>query len=98
MPRYVVTMCDVHTQEIHSHVNQDIDPVLAVGDHPWLKDVYRQDWLYANVLKVVDGLQSTVDAILENLGYVTCVLNLDEEIMKDWSAGDSSVSSSQQQN
>lgn len=95
MPRFIVTFFDPRDATVHQCTVRADTADLAHLEHPWIKDVYLPKWILANL--VYSTPEKTIaEATYEMLGYITCVANLDEEIMKDLNAGDSSSSSSQQ--
>lgn len=101
MPRYIVTICDPSTKEISSKLIQARAPQVAIVAHPWICDMYKSKYIADNILENLEDEQDALEATTENLydvtGWIVCVMFLDPEIMNALNAGDSSVSSSPQQ-
>lgn len=101
MPRYVITICDPSTKEINSQLISARNPAVAITMHPWICDMYKSKYIADNILDYGDtdqeGLELTTENLYDTTGWIVCVMFLDPEIMNALNAGDSSVSSSLQQ-
>lgn len=92
MPRFIVTFFDPADSTVHQCTVRSDTADLALIEHPWIKEVYLPKWILANLV-YTSPEKPIAEAIHEMLGYITCVANLDEEIMKDLNGSDSSASS-----
>lgn len=95
MARFIITMCDTNSGEIRSFFFRHQDANYAILQHPWILDTYKES--YIDEMFYHEDAQQVIQNIWSQLSWAVAVVNLDEETMKDLNGGDSSVSSSQQQ-
>ena len=85
MPRFVVTLADPRDNTIHSEIHSAEIAFAAVFQHSWVEPVYRASWLLENMAE--EDIETLCNQVYNLLGYLTCIVNLDEAIMQDLNAG-----------
>ncbi len=91
MPRFHVVICDTNTVEIDGTIVKARHPVHAILQHPWIVETYKESYIQKNF--AAEDENKCVQKIYDMTSWSTLCVNLDEAIMKELNAGDSSVSS-----
>lgn len=89
MPRFIVTICDTNTGEIHSFQKRAMLEVEAILAHPWIAETYKDSYINTNFYS--ESPENCIQNIWSLLSWACSVVNLDQEIMNDLNGGDSSA-------
>jgi hypothetical protein len=91
MPRFLTTICDTETGEIHSCMGQFTCEAEAILAHCYINDIYSQKYILKNLFHE-DGKQ-VIQNVWSLLSWAVNCVNLDQEIMNELNGGDSNASS-----
>lgn len=91
MPRFLVAICDTTDGEMQYHTVRALSEVEATLSHPWISNMYKDSWVSENFWS--ESFDNCRQNIWSLTSWSVMCVNLDQEIMNDLNAGDSSASS-----